>query len=76
MKKLSNVDTDTFRKFLEKVGCKMIRTKGDHEIWSRADLLRPIVFQSGKKVIPEFIVKNNLRILDIDKERFWDILEK
>ena len=43
--KLSNVSLNDYREFLIKVGCKKIRTEGGHEIWSRKDLLRPIVVQ-------------------------------
>lgn len=67
---LKNVDLKLFKKFLEYQGCKIIRTKGGHEIWSRKDLLRPIVLQTHIDPIPEFIVKNNLKLLGCSKEDF------
>lgn len=69
---LKNVDLKLFRKFLEAQGCKKIRTKGGHETWTRKDLLRPIVLQSHIDPIPEFIVKNSLKLLGCNKDDFHD----
>jgi predicted RNA binding protein YcfA (HicA-like mRNA interferase family) len=55
MIKISNISTPLFRKFLKKAGCNKIRMSGGHEVWSRDDLDRPIVIQSSKKIVPEFI---------------------
>jgi predicted RNA binding protein YcfA (HicA-like mRNA interferase family) len=68
---LKNIPLNKFRKFLNKQGLKHIRTKGGHEIWTRRDLLRPIVVQTHIDLIPEFIVKQVLRYLGISKEEFW-----
>ena len=73
-RKLSNISLKDFRSFLEKAGCKYNRSKGGHEIWSRKGLTRPIVVQTHEKPIPEFIVKNALRILDLTAKDFFNIL--
>lgn len=73
---LKNISLTEFRKFLKYVGCKLIRTSGGHETWSRKDLNRPIVIQSHKKTIPQFVVRNNLNTLGISKEEFLEILDK
>lgn len=39
-----NISPEMFRKFLEHKGLKHLRTKGDHEMWSKAEMLRPVVF--------------------------------
>ena len=52
-----------------------MRTKGGHEHWTRADLTRPITIQTHVDSIPEFIVKNNLRNLNMSSEDFWRIME-
>lgn len=72
--KLSNVSLSDYREFLAKTGCKKIRVEGGHEIWSRKDLLRPIVVQTHEQPVPEFIIKNALRNLGLTKKDFFKIL--
>jgi len=71
--KLSNVPLSDFRDFLEKVGCKKISTEGGHEKWTRRDLPRPIILQTHISPVPEFIIKNALRILGLTKKDFFEI---
>lgn len=72
--KLSNIPLKEYRLFLEKVGCKNIRTTGGHEVWSRKDLTRPIIVQTHESPIPEFIIKNALRALGLTTKDFFNIL--
>lgn len=74
-KKLSNVSLSHYREFLIKAGCKYIRTSDGHEVWSKKELTRPIIFQTHIDPIPEFIIRNALRSLGISKNQFWEILE-
>ena len=71
---LKNLSLATYRKFLGKVGCNNIRTNGGHKIWSRKDLARPIVVQTHVDPVPEFVIKNALKILGIDRNRFIEII--
>jgi hypothetical protein len=71
-KHLRNIPLKLFRQFLTEKGCVCNRTSGGHEHWSRKDLLRPITIQSHIDPIPEFIIKNNLRILGLTKQDFLD----
>ena len=73
-KKLSNVKLSDFREFLFKAGCKLIRTEGGHEVWSKKDLTRPIIVQTHIDPVPEFIIKNALRNLKLKKKDFFEIL--
>lgn len=73
-RKLSNITLNHYREFLEKAGCKKIRTEGGHEVWSREDLLRPIIVQTHVQPVPEFIIKNALRNLGLTKQDFFNIL--
>lgn len=57
------------------VGCKFDRQKGDHLIYTRNDLKRPIVFPKDKE-IPVFIIRNNLRVLNISNEEYIEILKQ
>ena len=74
-RKLSNISIKEYRTFLTNIGCTCDRIKGGHEHWTREDLLRPITFQTHIEPVPEFIIKNGLRILGKDKKYFFEILE-
>lgn len=62
-----------FEKVMLYVGCRYERKKGDHRIYTRIDLKRPVVFPQDKE-IPVFIVRNNLRILGISQSEYINIL--
>jgi predicted RNA binding protein YcfA (HicA-like mRNA interferase family) len=57
------------------VGCHFEREKGDHRIYWRNDLRRPIVIPRDKE-LPIFIIRNNLRILGITPEEYLEILRR
>ncbi len=75
MPHLTPVSRKKFEKFLNYIGCKLKRQKGDHLIYDREDLKRPVVFAIDKD-IPVFIVRNNLRTLGMSPEEFLQILKK
>ena len=72
---LKNIGLKDFQKFLIHLGLTHIRTTGSHEIWSRKDLTRPVIIQSSKDPIPQFIVKNNLRTLGLTSQALFDYLD-
>ncbi|KAA6318051.1 hypothetical protein EZS27_031888 [termite gut metagenome] len=72
--KLSNVKLSDYREFLRKTGCKRIGVEGGHEKWVRKDLTRPIIVQTHKDIVPEFIIQNALRNLGLTKKDFFEIL--
>ena len=74
--KLSNISVSEFRRFLELIGCKYIKTEGGHEKWSRKDLRRPIIFQTHINPVPERIIKSNLRTLEMSRNEFLKCIEK
>ena len=74
-KKLSNIPLKDFRKFLKSQGLNIIKStkgRGGHEKWSRADLDRPITIQTHIDPVPEFIVKQTLRHLDMTRDEFFN----
>ncbi len=71
---LKNIKLSTFQKFLEFKGLKKIRTTGGHEVWSRADLTRPVIIQSHIDPIPDFVIKSNLRTMNTDKQELIEFL--
>ena len=74
--KLSNISVSEFRRFLELIGCKYIKTEGGHEKWSRKDLRRPVIFQTHINPVPERIIKSNLRTLEMSRTEFLKYIEK
>ena len=74
MPRLIPVHYKKFEKFLLYIGCTFERQKGSHRIYKRSDLKRPIVIPADEQ-IPVFVILNNLRLLNISRERYLEILE-
>ena len=72
--KLTNISVKEFRKFLESQGLNVIkdtRGRGGHEKWSKSGMDRPITIQTHIDPIPEFIIQQVLRHLNMDKKTFF-----
>lgn len=74
MSRLIPVHWKKFEKFLLFIGCSFKREEGDHRIYWRPDLKRPVVIPRDNE-LPVFIIRNNLRILNISLEEYLDILK-
>lgn len=75
---LSNIPLKVFRKFLKSQGLNVIKDtkgRGGHEKWTKQGMMRPISIQTHISPIPEFIFKQVLRHLDIDRKSFVEILD-
>ncbi|MDP2630368.1 MAG: type II toxin-antitoxin system HicA family toxin [Candidatus Uhrbacteria bacterium] len=59
----------------EKEGFVYQRIKGDHSIYSKSGVLRPIVIPMYDEV-PVFIIKNLLRTAGIDRDRYFELLKQ
>lgn len=69
--KLSNISIAEFKEFLVDQGCTQVDNGNDgHEKWTKDGCLRPVIFQTHVDPIPEFIVKNNLRNIDMTRKEF------
>jgi hypothetical protein len=78
-KKLSNIQLNDFRKFLKKQGLRLVKDskgRGGHEKWISDALERPITLQSHVDPIPEFIIKQILRYLKMNKEDFFNEMDQ
>ncbi len=53
----------------------MVREEGDHRMWDRGDLIRPVVVRA-KKDLPVFEIKSNLRTLRISTSEYLEIIEQ
>ena len=75
MPSLTPISRRKFEKFLRYIGCYLKRIKGDHFIFDRPGLERPVVFTADSEV-PVFIIRNNLRTLGISVEEYLNIMEQ
>ena len=75
MRRLSNISIKELRAVLLQLGLSCDGIKGGHEKWSKDGMTRPIVFQTHKDPVPEFIVKNAIRDLGMSRQDFLSILE-
>ena len=75
MPRIVPVHWKRFEKFLFFVGCTFEREKGDHRIYWRKDLKRPVVLPRDPQ-LPIFIIRNNLRVLGISSEEYLEILKQ
>jgi len=75
MAHLAPIHWKKFEKFLVYIGCHFEREKGDHRIYWREDLKRPVVIPRDAQ-LPVFVIRNNLRILNISPEEYLEILKR
>jgi len=75
MPRIRPIHWKKFDKFLLFVGCLLKREKGDHRIYQREGLKRPVIVPK-EIALPIFIIRNNLRTLNISPEEYLDILKR
>jgi predicted RNA binding protein YcfA (HicA-like mRNA interferase family) len=62
-------------KIFEKAGCVYKRTKGDHLIYHYPGAARPVIIPKYKEV-PTFVIKNNMGIIGMSREKYLELLMK
>ncbi len=62
-------------KVFESEGFVFDRQRGDHRIYTKPDIKRPLVIPLYDAV-PVFIIKNLLRTAGMSRERYFDVLKK
>lgn len=75
MSRIVPVRWQLFEKFLLFVGCRFVREKGDHRIYKREDVKRPLVIPRDS-ILPVFIIKSNLKTLGISTKEYLEILDR
>lgn len=75
MPKITPIPASKLRKVFEKAGFKCVRIEGDHFVFTKQGIARPVVIPDWKEV-PVFIIKNNLRTAGITREEYFSLLEK
>lgn len=75
MSHIGSIHWKKFEKFLLAVGCEFKREKGDHRVYWKDGIKRPIILPRDTQ-LPAFIVLNNLRVLGIDRTEYLKIISK
>ena len=75
MPRLIPISWKEFDKFLLFLGCKFKHQKGSHRVYTRARLKRPLIVPAYGD-IPIFIIRNNLRVLNMTVEEYLEILKQ
>jgi len=60
---------------LEAEGFALVRERGDHMIFSKPGVLRPLVV-SRYDALPIFIIKNVIRTAQISRERYLELVDR
>ncbi|MBI3812109.1 MAG: type II toxin-antitoxin system HicA family toxin [Nitrospirae bacterium] len=63
-----------FERVLLRIGCEFLYQKGSHRVYWKQGIQRPIIVPAYKE-LPPFIIKNNLRILNVTNEEYLSILK-
>jgi predicted RNA binding protein YcfA (HicA-like mRNA interferase family) len=61
-------------RILEREGFVLARERGDHMVFTKAEIARPVVVPRYDP-LPVFIIKNVLRTAGISRERYFELLE-
>lgn len=74
MPKINPISADRLRRVFEKAGFDCVRVEGDHFVYTKEGVPRPVVIPDWKEV-PVFIIKNNLRSAGLSREEYFSLLE-
>ena len=75
MRNLSNVTIAEFRAIMVLLGLTKVRTKGGHEAWMKTGMTRPAIVQTHVDPVPEYVLRNNLRVIGLSRDEFLSLLE-
>jgi predicted RNA binding protein YcfA (HicA-like mRNA interferase family) len=73
MPKISPIPARQLRRVFERAGFKCVRSKGDHFVYTKEGVIRPVIIPDWPEV-PVFVIKNNLRSAGIDREEYFKLL--
>jgi predicted RNA binding protein YcfA (HicA-like mRNA interferase family) len=59
----------------ELAGFQLVREEGDHRVYTKAGVRRPIVIPSYRAV-PVFIIMNNLHTAGMSRQEYFALLER
>ena len=75
MPRITPIPAKKLRKIMEKAGFTCVRIEGDHYVYTKEGVLRPIVIPDWDEV-PIFIIKNNLRTAGLSRNDYFAYLNQ
>ena len=75
MARIQSIHWKEFEKFLFETGCEFKREKGDHRVYWKKGIKRPVIIPRDAS-LPVFIILNNLRVLGISRDEYLEIIKK
>lgn len=75
MARLTPVPAAVLRRVFELAGFTCSRIEGDHLVFTKPGIVRPVVIPNWNPV-PIFIIKNNLRTAGISREEYFRLLDE
>lgn len=75
MPKIQPINYKKLAKVFELAGFRFARQAGDHLIYTKTGIPRPVVIPMYDE-IPVFIIKNNLRSAGMSREKYFELLER
>ena len=73
MPKVSPVSYKRLVRVFEAEGFRCVREEGDHMVFTKSGVPRPVIIPKYAAV-PVFIIKNNLRTAGMSRERYFQLL--
>jgi len=73
MPKLSSVSYKELVRVFEADGFHCVRQEGDHMVFTKPGVPRPVVVPKYSAV-PVFVIKNNLRTAGMSRDRYFELL--
>jgi predicted RNA binding protein YcfA (HicA-like mRNA interferase family) len=74
MERITPIPAKRLRKVFERAGFRCVRSEGEHFVYTKTGVIRPIVIPDWPEV-PVFIIKNNLRSGGLSREEYFKLLE-
>ncbi len=75
MSRITPIPYNKLAMVFELAGFKLVRQKGDHLVYSKAGVKRPVIIPMYKE-IPVFIILNNLRVAGLNRDEYFKLLER
>ena len=73
-RRISPIHFRKLAKIFELEGYVLAREEGDHMVYVKSGVKRPVVIPKYSE-IPVFVIKNNLRTAGVSRERYFELLE-
>jgi len=74
MPKIVAIPAWKLKRIFEQAGFRCVRIEGDHFVFVKPGIARPVVIPDWNEV-PVFIIKNNIRTAGISREEYFSLLE-